>query len=330
MIDLTLNKKRDFKTISEDFYLNVKDPIYKTIKKNKVFLDGYNTKSGEKLGEYLKDNVKALITYELHDVISKFENEFEDLIIKEYVYIKYKDDDEKEKSKPSKFIKVFNKIFDYENHDSWGAYSFTKVLNINCCPYCNRNYITTIGSDESKFVRPDIDHFLPKYEYPYLRLSFYNLVPSCVICNRNAKGSEPTSLNYNIHPYVEGFGDDAKFIYKPKTYKDLIGQGNPEIDFEYSKDKDKVKRIKENIKFFRLKEQYSIHNLELNHLLKLKEAFTDTYIQDLIDRYPNLNLAKEEAYYYAFGLSSSKLNDENQPLSKFKRDILEHIKMINI
>lgn len=322
MIDLTLNKKRDLKNLSINYYEILQSSIKLKLNEHSSFLNNYQTKSNFKLAVYLRAHLSEIITLDLVTILGKHKNELEDIFKKEYVNAKPK--------VFSEFKKKINAVFNYESLSSGSGYSFTSALGINTCPYCNRNYITTIGNDKTKFVRADIDHFLPKSKYPYLRLSFFNLIPCCVICNRNAKGKKPTSLIKNIHPYVEGFGDDAKFIYQPKTYKDLIGKGNPAIDFTYGNDKSKNKRIKDNIEIFRLKEQYSIHSMELNYLLRLKEAFTETYIQDLINRYPKLKLTKEDAYYYAFGLSYSHLDDEKQPLSKFKRDILQHIDMINI
>lgn len=322
MIDLTLNKERDLIAISESFYQEIQSSIKLKLNEYSSFLNNYYTKSHYKLAVYLRAYLREIITCDLETILTKHKDELEDVFKKEYI-----------NDKPkvfSKFKKAINEIFNYERLSSKGAYNFTVALGINICPYCNRNYITTIGNEKAKFVRADIDHFLPKYKYPYLRLSFYNLVPSCVICNRNAKGRKETSLIKNIHPYKEGFGDDAKLVFSAKTYKDLIGQGNPEIAFVFSNNKAKAKKIKGNINVFRLKEQYSIHTKELNHLLALKEAFTESYIDDLIKRYPKLNLTKEEAYYYAFGVIYSNLEDEKQPLSKFKRDILSHIDMINI
>ncbi len=322
MIDLTLNKKRDLKHISEDFYNGIQSSIKLKINEHSLYLNGFLTTSNYKLAVYLRAHIKSIITLDLNAILNLHSIELDALFKKEYKNIK--------KGTPSEFKKKINEIFNYESFSKKNGYSFTDILSINICPYCNRNYITTIGNDKSKFVRADIDHFLPKSKYPYLRMSFFNLVPSCVICNRNAKGRKSTSLKKNIHPYLEGFGEDAKFIHVPKTYKDLIGKGHPDIDLKFDANKIKNKKIKGNIKIFRLKEQYSIHTNELNHLLALREAFTEKYIDDLIKRNSRLNLSKEQAYYYAFGLKYSKLDDENQPLSKFKRDILEHINMISI
>ncbi|MCK0190664.1 hypothetical protein [Arenibacter sp. F20364] len=322
MINLALNKNRDLKAISANFYYGIEKNIKSKINKHSKFLNTFETASNHQLAKYLRANIKEIISSDLNTILSAHEYEFKVLFQKEYINDKPK--------KFSKFKIIINEIFDYESLSAKEAYSFTEALGINTCPYCNRNYITTIGNDRAKFVRADIDHFLPKYKYPYLRLSFYNLIPSCVTCNRNAKGRKETSLEKNIHPYIEGFGNDAKLIHKPKTYLDLIGKGNPEMDFIFSDNKRKVEKIKGNIRVFRLKEQYSTHTKELNQLLALKEAFTETYIDDLIARYPKLKLTKEEAYYYAFGSIYSEVGDESQPMSKFKRDILEHIEMISL
>lgn len=317
MIDLS--KNRDLKELADKFYLKVEDSLKEKMKEHEIFLNKFNTKSKHPLGDYLKPNLEGLITLEPQKLIDTFEYELSELIENEYKVTS--------KNIPSDFKRTIDEIFFYESHGKWKAYEFTKLLNINCCPYCNRTYITTLGTDNEKLVRADIDHFLPKKRYPFFRLSFFNLVPSCVICNRNAKRDKETKMDMHIHPYIEGFGENAKFTFKAKTYQDLIGKGKPEISFNYFGDKAKIKRIKENIGLFRLKEQYSIHHYEVNHLLALKEAFSESYIDDLIKRYPKLHLTKEQAYYYLFGLNLSEELDENQPLSKFKRDIIESLFM---
>mgnify|MGYP000006537395 CR=1 FL=1 len=60
-------------------------------------------------------------------------------------------------------------------------------LNLSVCPYCNRQYI--FGTDNNRKVGAQFDHFYSKSKYPYLALSFYNLIPCCPTCNK-AKGEE--------------------------------------------------------------------------------------------------------------------------------------------
>lgn len=318
MIDLTV---LELDKLAKSFYKEIKTELKAKIKDEKNYLNGFQTNSGKYFGDYLLKNLELLITGRLEKLIRDVQPELEILFNKEYV-----NDINK---KPSQFKETINSILFYEKHDKWGAYAYTKKLGVKCCPYCNRTYITTLGSDKKKFVRADIDHFLAKSKYPYFRLSFFNLIPSCVICNRNAKGEKKTKLDSNIYPYKEGFNENTKFVYRPKTYLDAIGKGNPKIIFAHYGNSAQTKKANGNIKLFRLKDQYSIHTDELNHLIQLKEVYTTTYIDDLLNTYKGLISTKEEAYKLAFGKEYDLANDYKSPLSKFTRDILDDLLMLN-
>ena len=57
--------------------------------------------------------------------------------------------------------------------------------------------------------KPNIDHFLPKSLYPFLSISFRNLVPCCCVCNEMANKGDYDPLKPDIglyNPYV--FNDD--------------------------------------------------------------------------------------------------------------------------
>ena len=76
-------------------------------------------------------------------------------------------------------IVVFiNNIINYSLFDDY-AYKIANDLNVNTCPYCNRNYINTVIDKGKKgIIRPTFDHFFPQVRHPFLALSFYNLIPS--------------------------------------------------------------------------------------------------------------------------------------------------------
>ena len=93
-------------------------------------------------------------------------------------------------------------------------------LKIRTCPYCNRNYTFTVKSSSSaagkKFTtRPEFDHFYCKSKHPLLALSFYNLVPSCSVCN-HGKATDDIGIN----PYFDGF--QSKFGICDKTKNVLL------------------------------------------------------------------------------------------------------------
>ncbi|MDQ7066856.1 MAG: hypothetical protein Q9M40_01995 [Sulfurimonas sp.] len=83
----------------------------------------------------------------------------------------------------------FNTLYDYLNKNDkfymkgsdgkevYNAYKLVKSLNLSVCPYCNRNTIYNITNKNRR--TSDLDHFYPKSKYPFLAVSFYNLIPSC-------------------------------------------------------------------------------------------------------------------------------------------------------
>lgn len=54
------------------------------------------------------------------------------------------------------------------------------------CPYCGRQRINVASLPGKRPSKPPIDHFLPKRKYPFLAVSFYNLIPCCTNCNELA------------------------------------------------------------------------------------------------------------------------------------------------
>ncbi len=87
---------------------------------------------------------------------------------------------------------------------------FIEQLGLKICPYCGRQHINIAHSQGYIASKPNIDHFLPKSLYPFLAISFRNLVPCCSVCNEMAnKGNydplKPVIGLYN--PYV--FDDDS-------------------------------------------------------------------------------------------------------------------------
>ena len=318
---------RDLKELSEKFYGRIEANIILRISNHKSFLNSFKTDDSKlPFGDFIELEIKDLITLPLDELILKFEKELKQLFLNNYLTV------QKTKTAAAyetKFKKAVNNILYYEDHDNWKAYQLALDIACNTCPYCNRTYITTLGSDSRKFVRGDFDHFLAKSIYPFFRFSFYNLIPCCVICNRNAKGKDKTSLVNNIYPYLESFNFKTRFTYFPNSYEEIIGRGNPEIDFLFLGDSDHERKSKGNIELFKLKQQYSIHNDELNDIIHKRRVFSNSYLEELQKDYPELIRSFDDAYLLAFGKEFDLINDEKRPLSKFTRDIVEEFGMIN-
>lgn len=221
--------------------------------------------------------------------------------------------------------KLLTEIFNYKTlivNNKKASFAIAKLIGVNTCVYCNRQYIFTVTKGKKGIVRPEFDHYLPKSIYPFLALSLYNLIPSCHICNSNCKGREELPENFNPYLNKDTF---FKFSYIPD------GQGIPKkIKIKDINPKYKTE-IKKFLAVFKLKEIYDYHiPLEVNEIYTFATKYSDAYLQQLLNQLgKNFNLSQEEAYRMLFGTELLESKDNDRPLSKLKRDILIELGVIS-
>jgi hypothetical protein len=223
------------------------------------------------------------------------------------------------------------KIFDYKHFSSkstpnYNAYELTKKLGFNTCPYCNRGFIYTIEGNKEKIVRPDIDHFHAKNEYPLLSLSFYNLIPSCLVCNRTLKGKK--KVQSCLNPYEDDFSDALIFNYFINDVESGKGFNNNYTIFfkENELKKQKVNRCNQNVTLFKLKEIYEqSHGNEVAEIIKKHEISSGKYLQMLSKMFPKLGTV-QELYNIAFNNYYLEEDFDKRPLSKLTKDIFDQLK----
>lgn len=160
-------------------------------------------------------------------------------------------------------IKKLQEIFNYKtlvSDSKNNSYKIAELKGRNTCTYCNRQYTITIG-EEGKFItRPQFDHWFPKNVFPLLSLSFYNLIPSCSICNTTTKRDQIFSFKEFIHPYKRSSPEtDFRFSYLPDE------KGGWKIDLYNLKGVEK-----DTFEVLKLKDIYNYHyKLEAKDLLDL-------------------------------------------------------------
>lgn len=222
-------------------------------------------------------------------------------------------------------VKKLQEIFNYNtlisgNKDN--SYKIAEIKGRNTCTYCNRQYTITLKEDGEFITRPQFDHWFPKSVFPLLALSFYNLIPSCSICNSSAKGDQIFSFKKLIHPYKRSSPEtDFRFSYLPD------GKGGWKIDLYNLKGIEK-----ETFKAFKLKNIYNYHyKLEAKNLLDLAIKNNGTYIEWLLNDMKEKKIAPsyEEAYRLLFGTEYDIKKGLDRPFSKLKRDLLITISKLN-
>lgn len=251
---------------------------------------------------------------------------------------------------------VFEKEYDnWGKRTVYGAYSFVKQLGLETCPYCNRNYTFVVDSKNGK-LRPEIDHFYPKSIYPFLAMSFYNLIPSCSICNHTKSNRLENDL---VNPY-DIDNQSYRFSYIPKNIDFLLVKKE-----KYDFDSFEIKIIDENknnkyfmkgkrlnwsntsraltlkdfqyqynifcmgsnIQLFKLDELYAQHKDIVLELLIKKSYYPKSYIKELSSSF---GFTTGDIYRYLLSNYQEDRDLHKRPLSKLTRDIVDELKLLKL
>jgi hypothetical protein len=221
-----------------------------------------------------------------------------------------------------KFIEIAYNNF-IKKKKEYDAYDLAKKLNINTCPYCNMNSTyTIIKKDNVKIIRPEFDHFYDKATNPILALSFYNLIPSCHICNSTLKGTDKFTSKTHINPYESAINSKFKLEISDSTFYNSTDGFN--IRF-------KSDNIKENnnIKSFKLNTLYQNHKDIVLELIQKEVIYNDSYLDELMTNYEGtLFKNKEDLQRLITGGYISDIDLGKRPLSKLIKDISEELELI--
>lgn len=176
-------------------------------------------------------------------------------------------------------------LFDKADH--------VKGLNLRICPYCGRSFIYSV-EENGTTVKPQVDHFLPKSKYPYLALSYFNLIPVCQTCNmKDCKGEFDPMIKIGERPFslIYPYEFNNNLIdFKPDILKsDYYDDSSFAVTIDYRGNADLEKAMKDELK---LEAFYKYHNHEVG----------DIFRQLLLLQ------SKAKIYYKAFGITPTAFN----------------------
>lgn len=301
-------------TLYDKHILEISKSIKKSIKKK---LKSKLTINEKKCLVYVENNIENILKAddnELVDIIKIFKKEYPNSIGKYH----------QKKENWKRLYKILRQDIFEKEYDNWskrtkyGAYYFVKELGIKTCSYCNRNYTFVVDEKDGK-LRPEIDHFYPKSIYPFLAMSFYNLIPSCSTCNHTKKDKD-SFHNKLINPYVCNT-EDFKLTYNPLhvEFNNIKTQKYNFDSFEI-----KFEKTNKNIEIFKLEELYKQHKDIVLELLIKKAYYPQSYIKEL----ESFGFNEDEIYRYLFSNYKKDENLHKRPLSKLIKDISEELKLI--
>lgn len=317
----------------ETYYNLIKDRVEKNVISSTINTDVKNYLTEDKIKEIIFNEPKNLLNFH-NNIIPKLGYGFNITNYNKYYKIKRIEVNRRTPAQEHLYnlydpeIKKLCLIFNYKSiftSHKITSYGLSKILNQNTCTYCNRLYTSTIIvkdevtgriNDSTRLTRPTFDHWYSQSKFPVLALSFYNLIPSCSVCNTSIKGSIEFSLTKHVHPYRKEINQNFKFNY---VYEN-VHTNNVTIESTTNS------KISKTLKEFKISEVYNAHSeFELKDLLELRYKYSENYLDTLFNKTFKVEVGKKEAYRMIFGTEYDEIDFYKRPFSKFKRDILDRL-----
>ncbi|EKM5064291.1 hypothetical protein PUZ93_001287 [Cronobacter turicensis] len=192
-----------------------------------------------------------------------------------------------------------------------GIYDLKVISNIK--PTINNNY-----RDENNKILFDLDHFYLKSKYPFLSLSFYNLIPCCGICNSRIRSTKEFDITTHINPYADSFDSHYKFNFSKEDILMATLMGNSEITNLNLVINEQSARVNDTTAIdLQLENRYQEYKGELSVFLNEIFNYRDKSLQEI------------EAQIYARGRQKIPKNSNEIPYyqkGKFYLDFWEQVK----
>lgn len=261
----------------------------------------------------------------LNNIVDEFENQFDYNII-------YNTNGDS--ASLTTFGVELKNIFDYESYRSTDfcvetlhnlGYNLSKP-----CPYCNIDtievihYTDNISNMDKEQALLDLDHFYPRSRFPFLALSFFNLVPSCSKCNSREKRQMDFRITSHFNPFITALDD----YYEFKTDVPIIpNMDSDTFDILYTaKQHDGGFFPDDSIKSLKIVERLRSKKGDIVRFVNVISCFNDgdNSANVLFDQTGIPRYTIEDALF-GFGITNNRNDIHNKELTKVLRDIFNNI-----
>lgn len=192
-------------------------------------------------------------------------------------------------------------------------------MGLKTCVYCNT--IPTMSNHGEVFYQ--MDHYLPQSLYPFLGTCFYNLQPSCGVCNDHKKTK---NCDFGLYVNSEQHKELSPFRFVPKV-KNLDGPYPECEDIQFrGKEANVTKESKAH------EEMFHINNLYAGYKDEVSALYTDAYkmnpsIVEVNAACWGIPATKKDVLAYMSGHLSLEEKDVHQKtLTKLKQDTIKQLK----
>lgn len=224
---------------------------------------------------------------------------------------------------PKVAVPVLNKIFNYKKNRTYQnrISEYFSLLEWYVCIYCGLNNVPQFEiqgkNGKLKLKRGyQLDHFYDKKTYPYLALSFYNMIPSCSFCNSRAlKGNESIG---EIIPWSDKYKFNDEVTFKLSDLGLLNQHGQPLQDAQILLKHDRNGDYARQIKVLLLENVYQVYVEKAAKLRAKVKKYSESQLK-LMAKISGERL--EELKQSIFEPLCHNDTSDTEPLSKLSSDI---------
>lgn len=209
----------------------------------------------------------------------------------------------------------------YEDIRTYIYPKFLKEVGVKTCVYCNANFAVTDINGTAYYTA---DHWKPKSKYPFLCISFFNLVPCCFSCNRN-KGNDDAEFF--------GLYEDDKNASLDVLHFELPAKNEADYILTHDRDTLSVKLVESRPEYHGICETmdnklhitsiYQEHKDVVEETIWRKYAYNGKNIEALKASFADtkLNLTDDDVKRFVLGTYSESKDIHKRPLSRLMQDI---------
>ncbi|MDO4692219.1 MAG: hypothetical protein Q4A64_05025 [Porphyromonadaceae bacterium] len=208
------------------------------------------------------------------------------------------------------------------SHAIW----LTEKLGVTVCPYCNRDYIFT-RDIKGGSGRCHLDHHIPQTKEPFLALSFYNLIPSCGVCNVLKKKEK-----FSMDPHEEGLTERGYHFFFKNIIGNILSNADIRIDeakegllLEFNGSISMDPDLTQQIERLDILPMYAQHTAEAKELIFKARAYQEDYYESLIESFGGMGLDEGGMHRMIFGDYPDPEDFGKRPLAKFTYDLLQQL-----
>jgi hypothetical protein len=224
------------------------------------------------------------------------------------------------------FLKSIKKAFNYSLFRKKHGVKIVQNFPCKTCYYCNGQLIGMNIKHNSLILQ--FDHFFPQDLYPYLAISYYNLIPSCASCNQRKSDYDPVNPKERIYlksPYDNNCNciDDALcFKFDDVTLINRYIGKEVDVKFAYNINVTWIPEEEINAYFekFKINDLYNFHAANLNDL-------ADVFIKYIYTNKPNkqLFINQYEIIRFWVGVDIQDRNILHKPMGKITKELVEKL-----